>query len=43
MAAPLIEAHDLRKTYRVGKVEVPALRGISFTVLRGELALAIND
>src|SRR3989440_11819661 len=33
--APFIEAADLRKTYRVGKVEVPALRGISFMVERG--------
>jgi putative ABC transport system ATP-binding protein len=33
--APFIEAVDLRKTYRVGKVEVPALRGISFMVERG--------
>ena len=31
-----IEAEDVRKTYRVGKIEVRALRGISFTVRRGE-------
>jgi len=34
--AAFIEARDLRKTYRVGKVEVPALRGISFSVQKGE-------
>ncbi len=42
MPAPLIEAHDLRKTYHVGKVEVPALRGISFSVLRGEFVSVVG-
>jgi putative ABC transport system ATP-binding protein len=42
MPAPLIEAHDLRKTYHVGKVEVPALCGISFTVLRGEFVTVVG-
>ena len=32
-----IEAVELRKTYRVGKIDVPALRGISFSVKKGEL------
>jgi len=31
-----IEAQDLRKTYRVGKIDVPALRGVSFSVPRGK-------
>jgi len=42
MAAPLIEARALRKTYRVGKVDVPALRGISFSVLRGEFVTVVG-
>ena len=42
MAAPLIEARDLHKTYRVGKVDVPALRGISFSVLRGEFVTVVG-
>src|ERR1700758_4246558 len=42
MPAPLIEAHDLRKTYHVGKVEVPALCGISFSVLRGEFVTVVG-
>jgi len=37
-----IEARDLRKTYRVGKVDVPALRGISFTVQRGEFVTIVG-
>ncbi len=40
--AAFIEAVDLRKTYRVGKVEVPALRGISFTVERGTFVSVVG-
>ena len=34
--AAIIEAENLTKIYRVGKVEVPALRGVSLAVERGE-------
>jgi putative ABC transport system ATP-binding protein len=37
VATPIIEARDLTKVYRMGSVLVPALRGASFTVQRGEL------
>jgi len=37
-----IEAKDLRKTYRVGKIEVPALCGISFSVDRGEFVTVVG-
>jgi putative ABC transport system ATP-binding protein len=37
-----IEARDLRKTYRIGKVEVPALRGISLDVQRGEFVTVVG-
>jgi putative ABC transport system ATP-binding protein len=37
-----IEARELRKTYRVGKVDVPALRGVSFTVERGEFVTVVG-
>src|SRR2546421_9314295 len=40
--AAFIEAVDLTKTYHVGKVEVPALRGISFTVQRGEFVSIVS-
>src|SRR5438094_9616086 len=33
----LIELRDVEKTYHVGEVEVPVLRGITLTVKRGEL------
>lgn len=37
-----IEALDLRKTYHVGKVEVQALRGISFAVAKGEFVSVVG-
>ncbi len=33
----VIEAHDIRKVYKMGEVEVEALRGVSFTIERGEV------
>ena len=32
----IIRVHDLRKIYRVGKVDVPALRGVDLKVRKGE-------
>ena len=32
----LIDIKDLKKTYYMGRVEVPALRGIDFSIRRGE-------
>jgi putative ABC transport system ATP-binding protein len=32
-----IEAHDIRKAYQMGEVKVEALRGVSFTIQRGEV------
>jgi putative ABC transport system ATP-binding protein len=40
--SPIIEAENLRKTYRVGKIEVPALRGITFNVARGEFVSVVG-
>ena len=42
MAEAFIEAHDLRKTYQVGKIEVQALRGISFSVQKGEFVSVVG-
>jgi putative ABC transport system ATP-binding protein len=33
----VIEAHDIRKVYKMGEVEVEALRGVSFHIKRGEV------
>ena len=33
----VIEAHDIRKIYKMGEVEVQALGGVSFTIQRGEV------
>jgi putative ABC transport system ATP-binding protein len=37
-----IEAEDLRKSYKVGKVEVPALRGVSLSVQRSEFVSIVG-
>jgi putative ABC transport system ATP-binding protein len=41
-AGQFIEARDLRKTYHVGKIEVQALRGISFSVQKGEFVTVVG-
>ncbi|MCC5785373.1 MAG: ABC transporter ATP-binding protein [Phycisphaerales bacterium] len=33
---PILEARDVRKTYRLGRVDVPVLKGASITAARGE-------
>src|SRR2546421_3297384 len=42
MSAPFIEAKDLRKIYYVGKIEVQALRGVSFSVQKGEFVSVVG-
>jgi len=37
-----IEAVELRKTYRIGKIDVPALRGVSFGIKRGEFVSVVG-
>ena len=36
MSKFLLEAKELRKTYHLGRVKVPVLRGASFTLEQGE-------
>jgi putative ABC transport system ATP-binding protein len=33
---PILRAVDLKKSYKIGKIDVPALRGLSFDVNEGE-------
>ena len=40
--AAFIEARDLRKNYHVGKIEVQALQGISFSVQKGEFVSVVG-
>ena len=39
---PLIVTEELKKTYRVGKVEVHALRGVDLTVQEGEFVAVVG-
>jgi putative ABC transport system ATP-binding protein len=39
---PIIEAVDLHKTYHIGKIDVPALRGVSFSVDPGEFVSVVG-
>src|ERR1035437_10069053 len=38
----IIEAQDLQKTYKIGKVDVPALRSVSFAVEEGEFVSVVG-
>ncbi len=41
-AGPLLEAEALRKTYRIGRAEVPVLRGVSLAVRDGETVAIVG-
>jgi putative ABC transport system ATP-binding protein len=41
-APPIILAHNLCKTYRSGKLEVPALRGVNFAIRPGEFVAIVG-
>ena len=40
--AAIIEVENVTKTYRVGKVDVPAVRGVSFDVERSEFLSVVG-
>ncbi|HZT70041.1 MAG TPA: ABC transporter ATP-binding protein [Terriglobia bacterium] len=39
---PIIATENLKKIYRVGKVDVPALRGVDFVVQEGEFVAVVG-
>ncbi len=39
---PIISTENLKKTYRVGKVDVPALRGVDFVVQEAEFVAVVG-
>ena len=39
---PIIQAENVAKVYRIGKVDVPALRGVSLSVERGEFVSIVG-
>ena len=38
----MIQVEDVRKTYRVGKIDVPALRGVSLAIEQGEFVTIVG-
>ena len=38
----VVVTENLQMVYRIGKVEVPALRGVDMTVKEGEFVAAVN-
>lgn len=42
MSSPVVELKDVWKTYKLGKVEYPALRGINLTIKKGEFLALIG-
>lgn len=41
-SSAIIQAENLTKVYRSGRIEVPAVRGVSFTVRRGEFIAIVG-
>jgi putative ABC transport system ATP-binding protein len=42
LVPPIIQVENITKVYRIGKVDVPALRGVSFEVQRGEFVSIVG-
>jgi putative ABC transport system ATP-binding protein len=40
---PIVQVKDMKKSYRLGKIAVPALHGVSFDVEEGEFLTIFGD
>ena len=37
-----VEFHDVKKTYHMGEVEIPALQGVNFEIEKGEFCVIVG-
>lgn len=38
-----VEFHDVKKTYHMGEVEIPALQGVNFEIEKGEFCVIVGS
>jgi ABC-type lipoprotein export system ATPase subunit len=43
MIEPIVQLHDIQKTYQIGDIDVPVLKGVSLTVVQGEMVALMGS